>query len=361
VTVPRGQFANLHTTDRQTTAHSAHRRGCSHRGITVTAPGGDVVIRSPWSHSARSGGRTVDAHDRQHCAVVQMPNAPQASAAVAEPLPICYLNANFCRSKRRASRRLTAASSLRTALRSDAGVRRPPVPRRRALCGLTRSLAPIHMGPRTALPNGAASCKSSRRTRGRSMPLLAGHTRRRTRPQPRAAAEIRRTVFLFSAPLVLPTAAVRERGSLHQRRDTRWAPAILKSTALLANVLLRKLSVQRTPRRLSAAQRPFDGRLSSAVHIVKERAARLSGTLSGDLPGTTRSVVERMATPPASCIARSPVSEPSCALADEIGSPAAREICRDTPTARRWQRAACPVWRVSTLNCSCTSAAAEAP
>lgn len=106
------------------------------------------------------------------------------------------------------------------------------------------------------------------------------------------------TVFAFAAPLPVTPPEVLERGlSCITAADTRWARCDVKSVALLANVLLRQLAVD-----AGAAETILlkDGELTdasaSAVHVILDgelctppRSARL-------LPGTTRTVIEELAT-----------------------------------------------------------------
>ena len=251
---------------------------------------------------------------------------------MAEPLPICYLNGEFLPFE---EARISPFD--RGFLFGDGAYEVMPVYDGRpfrvaAHCArLTRSLAAIGMeDPHTAAEwralfaglidkNGAADqCLYWQVTRG-------AERGRNHAPLPK----IRRTVFAFSAPLVLPTAAVRERGiACITTADTRWARCDIKSTALLANVLLRELSVA-----ANAAETILlrNGHLtegsSSAVHIVKDGQLVTPEQSVEILPGTTRSVVEELATRAGIVHRASPVSEAHVRAADEIWlSSAAREI-----------------------------------
>ena len=105
------------------------------------------------------------------------------------------------------------------------------------------------------------------------------------------------TVFAFCAPLPRPGAAQLAQGlACVTAADTRWARCDIKSTALLANVLLRQLSVD------AGAQETIllrDGQLmeasSSTVHVVKDGRLVTPPDSTRILPGTTRSVVEELA------------------------------------------------------------------
>jgi len=161
---------------------------------------------------------------------------------------------------------------------------------------------------------------------------------------------IPRTVFAFCAPLPALSADTLEKGvSCVTAADTRWARCDIKSTALLANVLLRQLSVD-----AAAAETILlrDGELTeasaSAVHVV------LGGTLLVPphshqiLPGTTRGVVEELASRVALPCHSAPVSEAQLRAADEIWlSAATREV---QPVTRLDNRAVGtgkpgPAWR----------------
>jgi D-alanine transaminase len=251
---------------------------------------------------------------------------------VAEPLPICYLNGEYLPFE---EARISPFD--RGVLFGDGAYEVMPVYggrpfRAAAHCArLTRSLAAIHMDDplsaaewRTLLAglidkNGTADqCLYWQVTRG-------AERGRNHAPLP----QIRRTVFAFSAPLVLPSAAVRERGvACISAADTRWARCDIKSTALLANVLLRELSVA-----ANAAETILlrNGHLtegsSSAVHIVQDGQLVTPEQSAEILPGTTRSVVEELATRAGVKHRASHVSEAELRAADEIWlSSAAREI-----------------------------------
>ena len=105
--------------------------------------------------------------------------------------------------------------------------------------------------------------------------------------------QVPRTVFAFCAPL--PAAAAGGLACI-TATDTRWARCDIKSTALLANVLLRQLSVD-----AGAAETILlrDGELmeasASAVHVVVAGEILMPPNSRRILPGTTRGVVEEMA------------------------------------------------------------------
>ena len=251
---------------------------------------------------------------------------------MAEPLPICYLNGEFLPLE---AARISPFD--RGFLFGDGAYEVMPVYRGRpfraaAHCArLTRSLAAIRMeDPHTAAEWRALFAALIERNGGGDQSLYWQVTRGAERGRNHAPLpKLKRTVFLFSAPLVLPTAAVRERGvACISAEDTRWARCDIKSTALLANVLLRELSVE-----ANAAETILlrNGHLtegsSSAVHVVQAGQLRTPQHSPEILPGTTRSVVEELAARAGVVHRAGPVSEAELRGADEIWlSSAAREI-----------------------------------
>lgn len=109
--------------------------------------------------------------------------------------------------------------------------------------------------------------------------------------------DIPRTVFAFCAPLPVTSRDVLERGvTCITTNDTRWTRCDIKSVSLLANVLLRQLSID-----ANAAETILlrDGDMmeasSSAVHVVIGGEIRTPPRSKRILPGTTRGVMEEMA------------------------------------------------------------------
>jgi D-alanine transaminase len=141
--------------------------------------------------------------------------------------------------------------------------------------------------------------------------------------------DIERTVFAFCAPLPVLSGAALERGlACITATDTRWARCDIKSVALLANVLLRQLSVD-----AGAAETILlrDGELleasASAVHVVIGGELLSPPNSRRILPGTTRGVVELMAQRAGIPFRSVPVSESQLRAAEEILlSAATREV-----------------------------------
>jgi D-alanine transaminase len=140
---------------------------------------------------------------------------------------------------------------------------------------------------------------------------------------------IPRTVFAFCAPLPPTSADTLEKGvSCVTAADTRWARCDIKSTALLANVLLRQLSVE-----AAAAETILlrDGELTeasaSAVHVVLGGEVLMPPYSRRILPGTTRGALEEMVARAAIHWRVVPISEAQLRGADEVWiSAATREV-----------------------------------
>jgi len=166
---------------------------------------------------------------------------------MAEPLPLCYLNGAYLP--------LTEAriSPLdRGFLYADAVYEVMPVYGGRAFRfaahgeRLTRSLAGISMADPHTREEWRAILGTliERNGGGDCYVYWQVDARRAAGPHARTAPTHPRTVFAFCAPLPVTGADVLERGvACVTAADSRWARCDIKSTALLANVLLRQLSV----------------------------------------------------------------------------------------------------------------------
>jgi D-alanine transaminase len=251
---------------------------------------------------------------------------------VAEPLPLCYLNGEYLP--------LTEAriSPLdRGFLYADAVYEVMPVyggrPFRFAAHAerLARSLAGISMEDPHARGEwraiiGALISRNGGGDQYVYWQVTRGAQLGRTHaPLPHIA----RTVFAFCAPWPQPPADLLEKGiSCVTAADTRWARCDIKSTALLANVLLRQLSVD------AAASETIllrDGELTeasaSAVHVVLGGEVLVPPNSHRILPGTTRGAVEELAARAAIPCRVRPVSEAQLRAADEVWvSAATREV-----------------------------------
>ena len=251
---------------------------------------------------------------------------------MAEPLPVCYLNGEFMP--------LTEArvSPLdRAFLYADAAYEVMPVyggrPFRFAAHGerMTRSLAAIGMeDPHTPAEWRAILGSLIERNRDGDCYLYWQVTRgaqlgRTHAPLPR----IPRTVFAFAAPWPQPPTGLSETGvSCVTATDTRWARCDIKSTALLANVLLRQLSVD-----AGAAETIMlrDGELTEAsastVHVVLGGEVLVPPNSRRILPGTTRGAIEELLSRVAIPWRVQTVTDSQLRAADEVWiSAATREV-----------------------------------
>jgi D-alanine transaminase len=132
--------------------------------------------------------------------------------------------------------------------------------------------------------------------------------------------DVEPTVFAFCSPLPAPPADLAEQGlACITAADTRWARCDIKSVALLANVLLRQQAVE-----AGAAETILlrDGWLTdasaSAVHIVVGGEIRTPPRSHQLLPGTTRSLMEEIASANGIPCRSVPVSEAALRGAEEI-------------------------------------------
>ena len=251
---------------------------------------------------------------------------------MAEPLPTCYLNGEYLPlSQARVSpldRGFLFADSVYEVMPVYAGrpFRFPEHCQR-----LTRSLAELGMEDphdRTAWRGILAQLIG--RNGGGDLYVYWQVTRgaeygRNHAPLP----QLPRTVFAFCAPLPGTSAAERAHGlACVTAADNRWGRCDIKSTALLANVLLRDLAA-----RAGAAETILlrNGELTeasaSAVHVVIGGELRTPALSHRLLPGTTRSVIEELAARTGVPVRAAAVSESELRGAEEVLlSAATREL-----------------------------------
>jgi D-alanine transaminase len=249
-----------------------------------------------------------------------------------EPLPICYLNGAYL-----ALREARVSPLDRAFLYADAVYEVMPVYAGRAfrfdahLGRLAHSLAGIGMAdPHTREQWRTIFATLIERNGGGDQYLYWQVTRgaeygRNHAPLP----DIPRTVFAFAAALpVTPPEVLTQGVACITAADTRWARADIKSTALLANVLLRQLAAD------SGATETLllrEGQLTEAsaasVHVVQAGAVLVPPNSHLILPGTTRSAVEELAARAGIPCRATQVSEAQLRAADEIWLAAAtREL-----------------------------------
>jgi D-alanine transaminase len=136
-------------------------------------------------------------------------------------------------------------------------------------------------------------------------------------------------VFAFCAPFPITSASTLESGvKCVTAQDTRWARCDIKSVSLLANVLLRQLSVDAGAVETILLR---DGELmeasASAVHVVIGGEIRTPPRSHKILPGTTRGALEEMASRAGIPFRSTSVSESELRAADEVWiSASTREV-----------------------------------
>src|SRR5688572_5745209 len=192
---------------------------------------------------------------------------------MADPLPIAYLNGEFL-----PLREARVSPLDRAFLYGDAVYEVMPVYAGRVFRftehfdRLDRSLREIQMEPVYERPRWAQVCQELVKRNGAGdMYIYVQVTRgaefgRNHAPLPL----IERTVFCFAAPPVVPAPEKLERGvKAVTAADNRWARCDVKSTALLANVLLKQLAVDAGAHETIMLR---DGMLregsSTTVHVV---------------------------------------------------------------------------------------------
>jgi D-alanine transaminase len=138
-----------------------------------------------------------------------------------------------------------------------------------------------------------------------------------------------RTVFAFCSPLTLPEPAALAGGvSCVTAVDNRWGRCDIKSTALLANILLREQAAQAGASETILLR---DGLLTegsaSAVHVVRDGELITPALSHQVLLGLTRGAVEKMAQRAGITVRAAPVSAAELRAAAEIMlSAATREV-----------------------------------
>jgi D-alanine transaminase len=251
---------------------------------------------------------------------------------MADPFPICYLNGSYLPLE---EARISPLD--RGFLYADGVYEVMPVydgrPFRFEAHGdrLTRSLAEIRMqDPHTRNEWREIFATLIARNGGGDQYVYWQVTRGAERGRTHAPLpEIPRTVFAFCAPLpVTPPAALESGVACVTAIDTRWARCDIKSVSLLANVLLRQLSVDANAvETILLRDDELMEASASAVHVVIGGELRTPPNSRKILPGTTRGAVEEMAKRAGISFRAVPVSVEQLRAADEIWiSAATREV-----------------------------------
>ncbi len=216
------------------------------------------------------------------------------------PLPICHLNGVYLPlAEARVSpldRAFLFADAVYEVIPVYGG---RPFRLREHLDRLTRSLAGIRMAPPLSHGEWAAVCAALiERNGGGDVYLYLQVSRGAQYGRNHAWPEgLTPTVFAYASPLEPVGEELLAKGvAAVTATDTRWARRDIKSTALLANVLLKKLAVEADAFETIMLQ---DGALtegsSTTVHVVSGGVVRTPPNGHHILPGTTRDVVTLLA------------------------------------------------------------------
>lgn len=219
---------------------------------------------------------------------------------MAEPLPVAYLNGEFLPLKEARVSPLDRAFLYGDGVYEVMPVYDGRVFRfREHFDRLDRSLRELQMQPVHSRGEWLEICEQLvHRNGGGDMYLYVQVTRgqefgRNHAPLP----DIERTVFAFASGLPPISAEKIERGvAAITTEDTRWTRCDIKSTALLANVMLKQLAVDAGATETIMLK---DGLLregsSTTVHAVIGGEIRTPPRSHQILPGTTRDVVSELA------------------------------------------------------------------
>jgi D-alanine transaminase len=242
---------------------------------------------------------------------------------MAAPLPICYLNGAYLPL---AEARVSPLD--RAFLFGDAvyevfpiyGSR--PFRLREHLDRLNRSLAGIRMPAPLSHADWAQLSQEliARNTAGEAylyLQVTRGMEFGRNHAWPEG---LKPTVFAYITPMEPVPPALLEQGvSAVTAVDTRWARRDIKSTSLLANILLKKLSADAGAFETILLE---NGELtegsSTSVHVVKDGVIHTPPNGRHILPGTTRDVVTELAARLGLHCESGRISEAKLRAADEI-------------------------------------------
>ena len=147
--------------------------------------------------------------------------------------------------------------------------------------------------------------------------ITRGADTKRDQPFPK---DVPPTVFLFTAPLVAPSAAQRESGvAAITAKDIRWGRCDLKTVALLANVLTRQLAVDAGCTESVMLRNGFltEGSASN-IFCVKDGVILTPPKDHRMLPGITYDIVLELAAKHGAAHQVRPISETELRTADEL-------------------------------------------
>jgi len=216
------------------------------------------------------------------------------------PLPVCYLNGEYLPLGE------ARVSPLDRGFLFGDGVYEVvpvyggrPFRLREHLDRLTRSLAGIRMAPPLSHAEWGEVCRELvMRNGGGDQYLYLQVTRGAEYGRNHAWPEnMKPTLFAYTNTLEPPSGKLLEQGvAAITAADTRWARRDIKSTALLANVLLKRLAVDDGAFETIMLE---GGELtegsSTTVHVIEKGEIRTPPNGHHILPGTTRDVVGELA------------------------------------------------------------------
>lgn len=216
------------------------------------------------------------------------------------PLPICYLNGNYLPLAEARVSPLDRAFLFADAVYEVVPVYGSrPFRLREHLDRLNRSLAGIRMSAPLSHPDWAKLCQELIARNGALDAYLYLQVTRGAEPGRNHAwpEGLQPTLFAYVTALEpVPEVFLKEGVSAVTATDTRWARRDIKSTALLANILLKKLSADAGAFETILLE---NGELtegsSTTVHVVKDGVIRAPPNGHHILPGTTRDVVTELA------------------------------------------------------------------
>jgi D-alanine transaminase len=239
------------------------------------------------------------------------------------PLSICFLNGDFLPLAQARVSPLDRAFLFGDAVYEVVPVYGSRLFRlREHLDRLNRSLAGIRMPPPLSHTEWAQLCQDLiARNSARDAYLYLQVTRGAEVGRNHAWSEdLKPTLFAYLTALEpLPPSFLETGVSAVTAADTRWARRDIKSTALLANILLKKLSADAGAFETIMLE---DGELtegsSTTVHVVKDGVIHTPPNGHHILPGTTRDVVTELAARLNVRVESIRVSEAELRAADEI-------------------------------------------
>ena len=239
------------------------------------------------------------------------------------PLPICYLNGEYLPLTEARVSPLDRAFLFGDAVYEVVPVYASrPFRLREHLDRLNRSLTGIRMPPPLSHADWAQLCRDLiLRNSAHDAHLYLQVTRGAEFGRNHAWPEgLKPTLFAYAtASAPVPPSFLEQGVAAVTAADTRWARRDIKSTALLANVLLKKLAADAGAFETIMLE---NGELtegsSTTVHVVKDGVIRTPPNGHHILPGTTRDVVTELAARLGVRCDNSRVTEPELRGADEI-------------------------------------------